>query len=83
MPAKAYAKMIARTQDKCYFIWDALKDALILELSSGNQDLIVKLCKIPIGNPAKREMLIEVLTEYGRAGDTWNDKAIKLINRLL
>jgi hypothetical protein len=80
MLVQAYAAMIDRTQEKCYFMWDALKDALILELKEGKQDLVVQLCNLSDTTPAKREILIEALTEFGEA---WPDQAHKILGRLI
>jgi hypothetical protein len=50
-------------------LWDALKDALILELKDDKQYLFVELCNLGSRNSAKKEMLIEVLTEYAELDD--------------
>lgn len=80
MSAEAYATMIDRAQGECHFLWDALKDALVLELKEGEQDLIVELCNLPGSSRAKREMLTEALTEYGSA---WPDKGRELVGKLM
>jgi hypothetical protein len=67
MSAIAYATMIDRTREQCYFLWDALKDALILELRDQNDGLFLEICNLSHRTPAKREMLTEALSEYGQA----------------
>lgn len=61
----AYFAMIDRTQDKCYFMWDAVKNALIMEFQDGNHDFILDLCKL-LKSSDKQALLIDALTEYGK-----------------
>ena len=65
MLAQAYMMLIDRTHSDCYFLWDSLKSALILELKEGREDIIIEICQTPSETTAKRELLIEVLTEDG------------------
>lgn len=80
MLVKIYVTMISRIETRCYFLRDAVKDALILELMAGKHDLVVELCNYPQGGSTKREILTEVLTEYGEACP---DKADEIIDRLI
>jgi hypothetical protein len=80
MLVEAYASMVDRCQEKCYFMWDALKDALILEVKEQRQELIVELCNLPDRTPAKRDILIEVLTEFGVG---WPDRGQAMLDRLV
>jgi hypothetical protein len=61
----AYAVMIDRAHESCYFMWDAIKDALIMELQDSKFEFTVNLCQL-LKNPFKQGILIDALTEYGK-----------------
>ena len=72
MSAEAYWKLIERTGEGCYFLWGPIRNALLMEFTEGNVDLIASICtdgpltkdrRMPV---ARKDMLIQVLTIAGQ-----------------
>ena len=62
--ATAYDWLIHRADRECYFLWGAIKNALLVELENDEFDLIAALSRID--RQSVREILVLVLTEYAQ-----------------
>ena len=58
-----YAALVDSIKQQAY-LWGGTKAALIMDLEHANQELILELCKVP--SQSMREVMIAVLSEYGR-----------------
>ena len=71
MSVSAYAVLIDRTDQGCYYLWGPLRNALFMEFAEGNEDLIASLCiDAPLDEEQKmpamrKDLLVEVLTMAG------------------
>jgi hypothetical protein len=77
---EAYLKMIGRTEKRCYFIWDAIKSALLLEIEEGNIELVLALCRSSTESQTKNRLMINVLKD---CRNVWPDVAQSVVESLL
>jgi hypothetical protein len=86
MSAEAYWDLIERTGKGCYYLWGPIRNALLMEFTEGNKELISSICtdgplaedrRMPV---ERKDMLIQVLTI---AGQEHTDKVCELLMQMI